>query len=126
MIVSENGEIVAYFSLSFKEVVLQVDKISKSEIKQLDGINKNANKIRVFLIGQIGKNSLIADNPIKLADIFNEIERILLKAKQLVGGRAVILECQPIAKLLALYKHHEFKPLAVVNDDEMLTLYRVL
>lgn len=120
------GEILAYFSLSFKEVDLQVDKISKSEIKQLDGINKNANKIRVFLIGQIGKNSLIANNLIKLADIFNEIEKILLKAKQLIGGRAVILECQPIAKLLDLYSHHDFKQLAVVNDDEMLTLYRVL
>ncbi|UYZ67635.1 hypothetical protein LP090_05095 [Moraxella bovis] len=63
LILSEMGEILAYFSLSFKEVDLQVDKISKSEIKQLDGINKNANKIRVFLIEQIGKNSLIADNP---------------------------------------------------------------
>ncbi len=126
LILSEMSEILAYFSLSFKEVDLQVDKMSKSEIKNLDGINKNANKIRVFLIGQIGKNSLIAHNPIKLIDIFNEIEKILLKAKQLIGGRAVILECQPIQKLLDLYECHEFKQLAVVNNDEMLTLYRVL
>ena len=126
LILSEVGEILAYFSLSFKEVDLQADKLSKSEIKNLDGINKSANKIRVFLIGQIGKNSLINHNPIKLADIFNEIEKILLKAKQLIGGRAVILECQPIAKLLDLYKCHDFKQLVVVGDDEMKTLYRVL
>ncbi|MDO4894618.1 hypothetical protein [Moraxella sp.] len=49
-----------------------------------------------------------------------------MSARQLIGGRAVILECQPIDKLLDLYERHDFKQLAVVNDDEMLTLYRVL
>lgn len=51
---------------------------------------------------------------------------MLLSEQKSIGGRAVILECQPIDKLLDLYEHHEFKQLAVVDNDEMKTLYRVL
>lgn len=126
LILSEMGDILAYFSLSFKEVKLQTDKMSKSEIKNLDGINKNANHIRVFLIGQIGKNSLITHNPISLADILLQINKVLLKTKELIGGRAVILECQPIDKLLNLYHEHGFKALRVVDDSQMKTLYYTL
>ena len=88
--------------------------------------NKNTKTIRAFLIGQIGKNFNLTNNPITLQEIFNEIDTVLLSVQRSIGGRAVILECGPIAKLLDLYERHDFKQLAIVNDDEMLTLYRVL
>lgn len=126
LIASNDGELLAYFSLSFKDVNIANEKLSKSVVKKLDSFNKNAKTIRTFLIGQIGKNANVENNPIILQDIFDRIFEILLSARQLIGGRAVILECQPIAKLLDLYKCYDFKKLAIVNDDEMLTLYRVL
>ena len=126
LIANDFMELQAYFSLSFKEVNIDNDKVSKSVIKKLDGFNKNAKTIRAFLIGQIGKNFNLANNPITLQEIFNEIDTVLLSVQRSIGGRAIILECQPIDKLLDLYEGHEFKRLAVVNDDEMQTLYRVL
>lgn len=126
LIANDFMELQAYFSLSFKEINVDNDKISKSVIKKLDDFNKNAKTIRVFLIGQIGKNFNLINNPITLQEIFNEIDTVLLSAQKSIGGRAVILECQPITKLLDLYERHDFKQLAVVNDDEMQTLYRAL
>ncbi|UXZ05648.1 acetyltransferase [Moraxella nasicaprae] len=126
LIVSNNGELLTYFSLSFKDVNIDNEKLSKSVVKKLDGFNKNAKTIRTFLIGQIGKNANVENNPIILQDIFDRVFEILLSARQIIGGRAVILECQPIDKLLDLYARHDFKQLAVVGDDEMKTLYRVL
>ncbi|WLF83538.1 acetyltransferase [Moraxella sp. ZY210820] len=126
LITNAKMEIQAYFSLSFKEIMVNADKMSKSEIKKLDGFNKNAKRIRVFLIGQIGKNANLVDNPVNLKDIFAQIFHYLLSAREIIGGRAVILECQPIEKLLNLYHQHGFKQLAVLDDDEMKTLYHVL
>lgn len=126
LMLSDYGEIQAYFSLSFKEIMVNSDKMSKSEIKKLDGFNKNAKRIRVFLIGQIGKNANLRDNSIGLKDIFAHIFHYLRSAREIIGGRAVILECQPIEKLLDLYHQHGFKQLAVLDDEEMKTLYHVL
>lgn len=66
LILNDSGEILAYFSLSFKELTLDNVKISKTKRQQLDGISRKAEKIKVFLIGQIGKNTSILDNPISL------------------------------------------------------------
>ena len=66
LIANDFMELQAYFSLSFKEVNIDNDKVGKSVIKKLDGFNKNAKTIRVFLIGQIGKNFNLANNPITL------------------------------------------------------------
>lgn len=123
---SEHSELLAYFSLSFKEVKIDNEKLSKSIIKKLDGFNKNAKTIRVFLIGQIAKNINLSNNAITLQEIFDEIDDILLSVQDSIGGLAVILECQPIDKLLQLYKRHEFKQLSVIDDNQMKTLYRVL
>lgn len=51
----ETAEILAYFSVSFKELVVDGIDLSKSRVRQLDGISKKAERIRAFLIGQLGK-----------------------------------------------------------------------
>lgn len=66
LILNDSGEILAYFSLSFKELTLDNVKINKTKRQQLDGISRKAEKIKVFLIEQIGKNTSILDNPISL------------------------------------------------------------
>ena len=58
------GDILGYFSVTFKELSLESTALSKTQVKKMDGISKNAERIRAFLIGQIGKNTAIPDNPI--------------------------------------------------------------
>jgi hypothetical protein len=124
MLNNETAEIMAYFSLSFKELSLEKVTVSKSEIKKLDGINKHAEKIKVYLIGQIAKNFNIANNPIKLQNILAASYSVINDVKALIGGRAIILECENNQNLINLYERHEFKKLKITDDTDLLiTLY---
>ena len=38
---NNTGNILAYFSVTIKELILQDTQISKTEVKRLDGFNKN-------------------------------------------------------------------------------------
>lgn len=119
-----NGDLLAYFSVSFKELVLQGTGLSKTKVRSLDGISKNAERIRSFLIGQLGKNTAIKDNPIGLTDILNEAYAVFAAAKQLIGGRIVILECENIPELIAYYESHGFSMIETVTGESYLrTLY---
>lgn len=124
MLSDETSEIMAYFSISFKELSLENAKISKGEVKRLDGINKHAEKLKVYLIGQIAKNFNIDNNTVQLDDILSASYAVINDAKALIGGRAIILECENNQKLIALYEQHEFKKLNITNDaDSLITMY---
>ncbi len=118
-----SGEILAYFSLSFKEVSLEHSKISKSQVKCLDGISKNSEQVRAYLIGQIGKNFAVMPNQITLSAILDEVYAIIEKAKVLIGGRAIILECDKSDKLIRLYKDNGFEILINTQDETLVTMY---
>ncbi len=120
---SENGEILAYFSLSFKEITLLDCNVSKSLVKKFDGINKNAESVRVYLIGQIAKNYAIIENPINLKNILSEAFAIIDEAKNLIGGRGIILECEDSPALIQHYRSHGFEQLLIENPNNLVTLY---
>ncbi|WP_141240080.1 acetyltransferase [Acinetobacter baumannii] len=120
----DTGDILAYFSISFKEITLDTSNISKSLIKRLDGINKRAETLKVYLIGQIGKNFSVKNNPIKLDFILNEVYNVIAQAQALVGGRVIILEVWNQPKLIELYERHGFKLIETINGtDSLLTMY---
>lgn len=120
---SDNGDILAYFSISFKEVSLEHSKISKSQIKNLDGINKSSERVRAYLIGQIGKNFAVTPNGVTLKLILDEIYAIIDEAKALIGGRAIILECDKNDKLIALYRANGFDILINAENEPLVTMY---
>jgi hypothetical protein len=123
----ETGVILAYFSLSFKELSLNNFEVSKKTVRKLDGINKHSEKIQSYLIGQIGKNDSIENNTLRLKDIMEIIWGIINEAQSLVGGRVVILECQNIEKLVNIYKAEGFTVLPSEDPEtRLLTLYIVL
>lgn len=128
LMLDNQGDIVAYFSLSTKQIDIDDPDISKAERKKLDGINKNAQTIKAFLIGQIGKNQSLSNNPIQIRHILNETYQVINKAKKLIGGRTIILECEPNARLLQLYEENGFKPIKIKNNPKrtLVTLYTVV
>ncbi len=113
--------VYAYFSLSFKEIVLN-DDISKSQAKRLDGFSKKAEKFRAFLIGQIGKNTAIENNPITLNNILDHIYPILLQAQDAVGGRVILIECEDEEKLLNLYQANNFN---ILQKQDLVQMYMI-
>jgi len=123
LILDDDGLILAYFSLSFKEVTLDTTKISKTQIQKLDGFSKRATTVKAYLIGQIGKNSQIPNNPIKLNTILNEIYSVIVQAQALVGGRVIILECEDNERLISLYQEHGYKLLDITDETNLKTMY---
>ncbi|WP_425628475.1 hypothetical protein [Vibrio neptunius] len=76
------------FRYPLKKSLTQAE-LSKNQVKKLDGINKHSESVRAYLIGQIGKNFTIPQNPISLPDILEEVYAIIEAAQALVGGRAL-------------------------------------
>ncbi|WP_438461984.1 hypothetical protein [Marinomonas sp. PE14-40] len=114
---------MAYFTLSFKDVVLH-ENATKSQKRKL---KVNNNTVSAHLIGQIGKNQSIQDNPLNLELILIEIYTIINKAKALMGGRAIILECENSERLMKLYNEHGFNYLKIANDDhELVTMFTII
>ena len=106
-------------------MVLDKATLSKSRVQQLDGISKHAERIRAFLIGQIGKNTAIGNNPVSLKNILDEIYAVINAAKALIGGRIIILECEDNHKLIQLYEKHGFKLIELADSEQsqLKTLY---
>lgn len=133
VIINDEAKLLAYFALSFKEVLLPLD-LPKTQIKDIDGISKNAKFSRGFLLGQVGKN-FFDGNDIKISDIFDEIYRVLIKSQGLIGGRVLFLECLNNNKLKELYQNQGFKFLKVKEehrelnlqfDEKMIVMYKKL
>lgn len=105
---------MAYFAVTFKDLYLADKKISKTQIKKIDGISKETERISAFLIGQIGKNHSVHENPINLQAILDEVYGVIAEAKELIGGRIIFLECENNERLIQHYKNHGF---TLIQDD---------
>lgn len=116
----ESGNIYGYFSLSFKEVILQSEEISKAKIKKLDGISKNAQKIRVFLIGQLAKDDKLPDNKLNLSRILDLVYPIILDVQDSIGGRVLLLECEDSPRLISFYQGSGFE---ILQTDDLVQMY---
>lgn len=122
-IIDDDANLLAYFTLSFKDVVLHEDAKNGHKRK----LKVNNNTVSAHLIGQIGKNESIQNNPLNLSLILNDVYSIINQAKALIGGRAIILECENTKKLIKLYNDHGFKELKIANEDqELVTMFTII
>ncbi|PHM36853.1 acetyltransferase [Xenorhabdus innexi] len=126
LIIDQKGIILAYFSLTFKELNTYSFSISKTKIKKLDGISKNANTIKVYLVGQIAKNFAINQNTMKSKIIFTYVKNIIITAKSLIGGRIIALECENNTKLIKLYIANGFEKLPKKEEGEKSSLITMI
>ena len=111
LILDNNGQIVAYFTLTHKPSNISSLSLSKSAIKTLSRYaildrDSNSFNISAFLIAQFGKNSAyngsrnISGN--KLMDFCFEI---LDSVQKQVGGGIAFLECEDKKQLLNFYQN---------------------
>ena len=121
LINNENGDILAYFALSFKEVDVKPG-VSKTTRKKLDGINKHTEKVRSFLIGQMGKNFSLSENTINLSLILKEVYSVLGNVQDNIGGRTIFLECENNRKLISLYENLGF---SYLQEKDFVQMYKV-
>jgi len=125
----KTGDFLAYFSLSFREMVIddKHEDITKSTIKKLNGFNTIITNIQIYLIGQIGKNCSIVDNFITLDLILKNIYGIISTVQKYIGGRAIFLECEDNEKIISLYEKYGFKKIHVISsNNNLITMYIVI
>lgn len=119
---------MAYFSISIKQVDLYDGCLSKSKVRSIDGINKKAQTAIAYLIGQLGKNSVVNVPHICLQDILDEVFAVIHEAQKLVGGRMILLECENTKELVDLYLGHGFEVISMDMDkpDALVQMYMVV
>ena len=123
MLADPSADVLAYFSITFKQLIITGTNLSKSTIKKLDGISNKRSEIRAFLIGQIGKNFGIPQNPICLTHILDEVYSVLAAARELVGGRVVILECDDNPSLITMYQNNGFTLIETTEQTPYRTMF---
>jgi hypothetical protein len=128
LILDDETNLLGYFSLSFKEFTIPTENaISKSASKKL-GAKKlddgEFSRVRAYLIGQLGKNKAIKNNPLNLTVMLDEVYGIISKARDLIGGRAIILECSPDENLVNLYESQGFQKVEIeLTENGDITMF---
>ncbi|BDU50744.1 hypothetical protein [Haliovirga abyssi] len=126
----ENGNIIAYFALSIKPIIIREEhKISANK--------KNKMKINVsngyddevfysFLIGQIGRDDKYNRKIIRLEEIIDYILDIIDEVKSLIGGKIIlieVLEDENSEKLIKRYEEVGFTSIGIINDLTQLMTF---
>lgn len=131
LITNEDLEIVAYFSIALKPIIIDgtKHKVSGSLRKRLkpQNIVKNDEEheiINTFLIGQIGRNDNFDKSVIGLEEILNEIFEKITNVTEIIGGHVILIEVDNNEKLINLYKSFGFQLLADGSEDDLTQLMK--
>lgn len=96
-----------------------------SEIKNIDGYSKDIQAVGIILIGQFGKDAVLAKK-VDGGSLLDLCMGTVYKAQEIVGGRFVLLECQNNEKVVSFYERQGFKSLQYDESDKYLQMVRRL
>lgn len=113
-IFEDKKEILGYFSITLKNVEFSKN-ISRSKIKEIDGISATRDSTIVYLIAQLGKNDLHSDK-ITGDDLLDFAINTIEQSQRLVGGRTIMVECEDIPQLINFYQKNGFTYLQKNGD----------
>lgn len=91
---------------------------SASVRKSLDGMDKRAQNIECFLIGQLAKNDTYKDI-IDGSMILDRAIDMIRQAQNIIGKRAILVECSNNPNVMSFYLNNGFKHIGK-NDDNKL------
>lgn len=116
----ENEDIMAYFSLAIKPVIIKENHdITKTKKKKMN-IKKedNIEICSTFLIGQIGRADNYTREDIDLKIILDYIFAVINKIRALIGGKIIMIEVEKEPKLIKRYEEFNFQN---INSDSDYT-----
>ena len=123
-LIIENAGLIGYFTLSMKALQFSPD-VSKNIVKSIDGFSKDSSAVGIILIGQFGKDKVLAKD-IDGSKLFDICIDVIYQAQTIVGGRFVMLECQDIESVISFYKRKGFMFLQYDERDKYLQMVRRL
>lgn len=119
----ERPVIYGYVSLALK-ILTVPEGVSNRIRKELDGFSAKIHGQQIsdfpcYLIGQLSKNSQIADNPVSGKELLNVAFDIIASATEAVGGRYMMVECRAEEKLLQFYHNNAFNEIDRIPDEDV-------
>ena len=111
----DNGNILGYFTLTHKSIIISGDNLSSTSKKKLarysrmDAATGNY-MASAFLIAQFGKNyALPKSDRISGHDLMQLATDVLVSIQRQIGGGIVYLDCEDNKVLTSFYKSQNFK-----------------
>lgn len=121
-----NNEVVAYFSIAID--IIQIEGLSKNLQKKINkGFLPAEEFIFSYLIGQLGRNERYNRSYITGKEILTYALAKIKEAKNIVGGRLVVIDINNVyqkPKLQKFYEEFGFKKLKQINKS--LTRYYLI
>jgi hypothetical protein len=77
--------------------------MSGSLRKKLGNLSDKEKNIIVYLIGQIGRDASFSKERLTGKRMLDDCHRLIESARNIVGGRLILLECKPIDRLCEFY-----------------------
>ena len=125
LITDDDGiNLLGYFTLSLKALPFSKN-VSRNIIKHIDGFSRNIQSVGIILIGQFGKDVVLAKD-VDGASLFDLCMQTIRKAQDIVGGRFVLLECRDIEKVKSFYTKQGFIPLQYDYTDSYVQMVKRL
>ncbi len=104
--------------------------ISKTQYKKFSGTtySNEPKPLSTILIGQLGKNSNVKENPVTGDILLRAAFKLINLAIQILPERLVLVECKPYKKLLEFYKNNGFKEIRFLTniDNNLIRLVKFL
>lgn len=109
----ENGELVGYFSLTHKPIIIEDEILSNKAYNKILRFAKPDKEgkytLSAFLIAQFGKNySIEKEKQIDGKELMSLAYNILKEVQYQIGGIVVFLECEEKKELLEFYQREPF------------------
>jgi len=93
-------KVVAFFSLALKTIRIPViNTMSKTLQRKLGKLADKDENIVAYLIGQLGRSSDYDKSVINGKKILQDCYDLIGSARDIVGGRLILIECKRIEKL---------------------------
>ena len=111
----DTGNILGYFTLTHKSIVINGDNLSATSRKKLARYSRmdasTGNYMASsFLLAQFGKNYALAkEERIDGAELMELATGVLVNIQRQIGGGIVYLDCEDKEELTSFYKRQNFK-----------------
>ena len=111
----ETGNILGYFTLTHKSIIINGDNLSSASKKKLARYSRMDTSTgnymaSSFLLAQFGKNYALAKaDRIDGADLMKLATDVLVNIQRQIGGGIVYLDCEDKPELTSFYKGQNFK-----------------
>jgi len=85
-----------------------IDTMSNTLRKKLGNISDREQNLVAFLIGQLGRDTRYTQEDLAGKKMLEDCYGLINSARDIVGGRLILLECKPIDKLCNYYESEGF------------------